>query len=323
MMPVVSVIITTYKRPVETVEPAVSSVLAQTFQKLEILIVDDNPDEWKLHYGLKELENKYAKDGVRYITYPGNHGACYARNVGLSEAKGEYVAFLDDDDEWMPHKLEKQFELMTDEDVAMVYCVVNTFHETSGKLYHGRKCVHHGMIYPQLIMENFIGSTSFPLIRKSCLLEIGGFNVLMQSAQDYDVWLRLSEKFRIEYVNEELGIYHVHSGEQITKNPDRKIAGLERLNAKNWNYLNQNSNKCAKWFRTIKIVPFYAMKGQWKNAIAIWWNSVKDNPAAIKINIQYFLEIALEYFKCRKNRGYRKEIRLYVTNVKGRCAYAC
>lgn len=191
MMPVVSVIITTYKRPVETVERAVSSVLNQTFQKLEILIVDDNPDEWKLHYGLKKLENKYTKNRVRYITYPGNHGACYARNAGLSEAKGEYVAFLDDD----------------------------------------------------------------------------------------DVWLCLSEKFRIEYVNEEPGIYHVHSGEQITKNPDRKIAGLERLNAKNWNYLNQNSNKSAKWFRTIKIAPFYAMKGQWKNAIAIWWDSVKGRCA--------------------------------------------
>ena len=76
MRPVVSVIITTYKRPVETVERAVSSVLNQTFQKLEILIVDDNPDEWKFHYGLKELENKYTKNRVRYITYPGNHGAC-------------------------------------------------------------------------------------------------------------------------------------------------------------------------------------------------------------------------------------------------------
>ena len=136
MMPVVSVIITTYKRPVETVERAVSSVLNQTFQKLEILIVDDNPDEWKLHYGLKKLENKYTKNRVRYITYPGNHGACYARN-----------------------------------------------------------------------------------------------------------------------------------------------AGLERLNAKNWNYLNQNSNKSAKWFRTIKIAPFYAMKGQWKNAIAIWWDFVKGRCA--------------------------------------------
>ena len=65
MMPVVSVIITTYKRPGETVERAVSSVLNQTFQKLEILIVDDNPDEWKLHYGIKELENKYTKKRVR------------------------------------------------------------------------------------------------------------------------------------------------------------------------------------------------------------------------------------------------------------------
>ena len=81
-------------------------------------------------------------------------------------------------------------------------------------------------------MENFIGSTSFPLIRKSCLEEIGGFDVLMQSAQDYDVWLRLSDKYSIDYFDEELGIYHVHGEKQITKNPDKKIAGLERLNEK-------------------------------------------------------------------------------------------
>ena len=113
MMPIVSAIITTYKRPIEVVERAVCSVIAQSFQKIEIIVVDDNPDEWKDKYRLKELENIFSQNGLRYITYSGNHGACYARNMGLSVARGEYVAFFDDD-EWLQDKIEKQIARMRD-----------------------------------------------------------------------------------------------------------------------------------------------------------------------------------------------------------------
>ena len=292
---------------------------------MEIIVVDDNSDEWKEIYGLNELENKYSRYGLRYITYSGNHGACYARNVGLSKAEGEYVAFLDDDDEWLPDKIEKQISRMTDENIAMVYCSAKTIHETNGRVSDGQRCVFRGKIYPQLIIENFVGSTSFPLIRKSCLEEIGGFDVLMQSAQDYDVWLRLSEKYSIDYVDEDLGIYHVHSGEQITKNPDKKIAGLERLNEKNKYYLEQESNKNAKWIRTIKIAPFYAMKGQCKKAMDLWWDAVKINPISLTTNTKYLLYVFMEYRMYKKKVGgavsHRIKPQTSLT-MEGRCLYA-
>ena len=92
-------------------------------------------------------------------------------------------------------------------------------------------------ICENLLIKNFIGSTSFPLIKTECLRNIGGFDPLMQSAQDIDVWIRLCEKYKINCVDEALITYHFHEGEQITTNPKKKINGAERLNEKNMKYL--------------------------------------------------------------------------------------
>jgi GT2 family glycosyltransferase len=136
-------------------------------------------------------------------------------------------------------------------------------------------------------VDNFIGSTSFPLLRTSALREIGGFDPLMLSAQDYDVWLRLSEKFTVSYVEEPLVIYHVHAGEQISKSFKKKIGGMERINEKNAAYLRKNRR--ARWFRNLKLVPMYAGDGQKGKALKYWWKAAWTCPWQVKQNLRYLV----------------------------------
>ena len=151
-------------------------------------------------------------------------GACVARNTGLQEARGEYIAYLDDDDEWLPEKLEKQLKIMGKTGVALVYCgCLKINDETRVYLKDSVSPQYYrGYIFDELIKKNFIESTSFPLLRTECLRKIGGFDPLMQSAQDYDVWLRIAKEYEVDYVKEPLVLYHIHPDERISTNPQKK-----------------------------------------------------------------------------------------------------
>ncbi len=119
MSPVVSVIITSYNRP-ELIHDAVRSVIDQTFKDYEIIIVDDASNE-QTQQSIESICKEF--DSIKYVHHTENKGLAAARNTGLSIAKGEFAAFLDDDDIWMPTKLEKQVKTIADcsKDVASIY----------------------------------------------------------------------------------------------------------------------------------------------------------------------------------------------------------
>ena len=288
----VSVIITTYKREPDLVIRAIKSVCVQTYSNLEIIIVDDSPADYPyrkdVEEQIKKCKNEYSID-IRYIAHERNRGACAARNTGLEAARGEYVAFLDDDDEWIPEKIDKQMNVMMEEDVALVYCGCICKNDTTGEMIKRKMEYHKGYIFDLLIYNNFIKSTSFPLIKKTCLQSIGGFDVEMQSAQDYDVWLRLSEKYQISYVAEPLVIYHIHDGERITANPIKRINGLERLNDKYKKYIEAHPEV---WYeRNIKLTTMYACVGEKTKALHIWAKCFYMCPQKIIESIKYLYYI--------------------------------
>src|SRR5258705_10332336 len=101
-MPKVSVIIPTYNRA-ECLRSAITNVLNQTFQDFEIVVVDDSSQDHT-----REVVNSLDDKRIKYIRHERNKGVAAARNTGVSNAKGDYIAFLDDDDEWFPEKLKKQ-----------------------------------------------------------------------------------------------------------------------------------------------------------------------------------------------------------------------
>ena len=136
-----------------------------------------------------------------------------------------------------------------------MYCGRYTFYAEENRTVEQKVKYYRGDVYKKLILDNFIGSTSFPLIRTSALEELGGFDEKMPAAQDYELWLRIARKYRVDYIEEPLVRYYVHNGEQITKNHTKKREGLERLNELNMDYL--KSHRKAHSIRILRLLKFY------------------------------------------------------------------
>lgn len=109
MEELVSVVIPTHKR-FEELFRAIDSVLKQTYSNIEIIVVDDNSQDKELRERIKEKIKKYSEN-IQYIENETNLGGAKSRNVGIEKAKGKYISFLDDDDEYYPEKIEKQYKL--------------------------------------------------------------------------------------------------------------------------------------------------------------------------------------------------------------------
>ena len=229
----VSVVIPTYQRPAEMVMRAVHSVLSQTLPPAEVIVVDDSPPGYCGSEDIKQAIVNLNRGDVILVRHEQNQGACAARNTGIVKAKGELIAFLDDDDEWLPEKLEKQTPLFADETVGLVYCDMTkiVLAKDGSVLRRQRRgpSFFKGMVQKRLACNNFIGSTSAVVVRKKCFDDVGLFQVELQSCQDFDMWLRISEKYAVDFVAEELVNYFCHGNEQISNNPNKRIQGIELL----------------------------------------------------------------------------------------------
>lgn len=284
MEDLVSVIITTYKRTPDIVRRAAQSVLSQTYKNIELIIIDDSPETYELRSKVRDMALSLGEK-VKYIQHKENVGACAARNTGIKNAGGEYIAFLDDDDEWLPEKITIQKSKIEGADVAMVYCG-NYICKSDGTKYIYRRVYKKEKIYNSLIFDNYIGSTSFPLIKKSVLDKLGGFDEQMPAAQDYELWLRIAKEYKIDYVEEPLVNYYIHDGEQITKNHKIKVEAWERLNEINMDYLKKHPRAYSKKIALIVALQAEfdikeAKKNFWKAAM-LWPLPTKDLIRAFK-----------------------------------------
>lgn len=215
----VSVIITTYKRDLKYVKEALDSVLNQTYKNIEVILVDDNGAESRYGDDLKKL--CLAKHNIFYFQNEKNSGAQFSRNQGILKSKGEYLAFLDDDDFWEKTKIEKQIEMFTDPSIGMIFCDGYSFEDGN---MNNLGCFREVSIFNRPIshemelFNDYIGSTSQVLIKRECFAKVGLFDCDMPARQDYEMWLRISNYYKIVGVAEPLLYYRIHSGERISKN---------------------------------------------------------------------------------------------------------
>jgi len=218
--PKVSVVIPTYNRPQKLLR-AVDSVMNQSYQDLEIIVVNDYPDEDN-----RDLLPSY--ESLSYIQHNKNRGAPIARNNGILAAQGRYIALLDDDDEWKPQKLEHQIERFDElsDDFGLVY---------SGRdIVRGGETVktyipeHEGKIYSTLLQKNIIPSET-PLIRRECFGVIGLFDPRFKSSQDWDLWLRIASEYKAAAVTKSLALSYESHNKRISTDMDRKYQGHKRL----------------------------------------------------------------------------------------------
>ena len=226
----VTAVVTTYHREPYIVQQALSSIAEQTYPIKQIILIDDNEDGNELSSKIREVCAQY-RNPV-YIKQNGNQGACTARNLGICHAEGEFVAFLDDDDQWMPEKIEKQIKVFEENDssVGLVFCSGIVLDEKTGIQSDYYNCgLKKDITFADMIVRDYVGSTSNPLIRKTCFDVVGGFWTDQPARQDYEMWLRISTKFRLLGIDEKLFIYSIHSGDQITKDDKKSYIGFKNI----------------------------------------------------------------------------------------------
>ncbi|ASJ02086.1 glycosyl transferase [Thermococcus profundus] len=221
--PAVSVIIPTHNRA-DLLRRAIDSVLYQTFEDFELLVVDDASTD-----NTPEVVESIDDGRVRYLRLKKNSGAPVARNTGIKKSRGEFIAFLDDDDEWLPMRLEvqvKKFEAL-EEEFGVVYGGFYYVSQQDGRILGKRLPQFRGDVYRRFLRENFVGSPTL-LIRRECFKRAGLFDPKLTSSQDWDMWLRIAKHYKFDYVNEIVAKYYVH-GRQISFNMNKYIPGRERF----------------------------------------------------------------------------------------------
>lgn len=203
-MPKVSIIIPTYRHR-DFVAATLQSVFAQTFTDYEVIVVNDgSPDD------TEAVLAPYADAGsIRYF-YQANAGQAAARNRGLAEASGEFVAFLDDDDLWGPEKLEWQVAALARDDRAvLVYGHVRSFSQSETATFRG-PCPS-GNVRKAILRHNWIWSLGQTLIRAAVLRSSGRFDPSIRSADEWDVYIRLSRMGTFIYEDREALAYRIHA----------------------------------------------------------------------------------------------------------------
>lgn len=269
MNDLISVIITTYNRP-DKVMRAVKSVLGQTYGCIEIIVVDDGSDEDVSSC----IKNEYG-DTLYFIKLSGNNGAPYARNAGIRQASGKYIAFLDDDDVWENTKLEKQLSVFVQakSNVGLVYCGFSYINNDNVFMKYYPK--YKGEVFRKLLHYNFVGSTSIPLIKTEALKVAGFFDENFKSFQDWDMWLRILENYSADYVNEVLVKREVH-GSQITGDIEKKLSGRKYYVEKYHDYLIENKPYLSHQYRALS--DNYFLLGSVCNGIDLCLKSFIVNP---------------------------------------------
>lgn len=214
-----SVIIPTCGR-VELLKRAVQSVLKQKSANFEIIVVDDSNTE---DASDNQLDKYFKQLNVIYLKSGGAKGGGYCRNLGLSYAKKELVAFLDDDDQWQPDKLYTQSLLMKNSDIALCYTAISICRPNGSLRYSFRKPGYSDH-FKSIMKKNFIGTTSSVVAWRSHLQQIEGFDSSLPALQDYDLYIRLLKRWKVVWIDKPLTWYDdQHSFQKVSGSRQRYV----------------------------------------------------------------------------------------------------
>lgn len=263
--PLVSVIIATYNRA-DYLKLTIESIINQTYNNIEIIVVDDGSPNNEAEI----LCGNYSK--VTYHKIENSGGPCKPRNIGIDHAKGKYIGFVDDDDIWLPEKVEIQVKILeTNREFGLVHCYCNLIDENGGHLNGsiGRPRYatdKHGDVKLKMI-GNWTLMMPTPLIDKKIIDEVGYFNTNMpQTAADVEYWTRCSFHTKFYYLDKCLVLYRKHS-DNMSSNPKpyvhvplhlKKVLISKyaegRISSKQYNLLLQNV--CYMQAKHVKKYPF-------------------------------------------------------------------
>jgi glycosyltransferase involved in cell wall biosynthesis len=210
MKPLVSVIIPTYNR-VDYLKLALKSVLEQAYKNIEVIVTDDGSTD-----DTAKVVADFNDPRIKYFYQKNTSLPAATRNLGLREASGEYIAFLDDDDLWCPEKLEIQVEYLRKHlEYYLVYSNAWFIDENGVRdgLLEKLESFKGGKIFEELVRYNCIPQLTV-LMKREVFEKIGFFNEdpTLRAIEDYEYWLRVALQYKIGFVKEPLAMYRVHSG---------------------------------------------------------------------------------------------------------------
>ena len=268
----VTVIIPSYNRE-KTIKRAVDSVLNQTYKDIEVIVVDDCSTDNTL-----DVVKSIKDSRLKVFKLNENSGACVARNFGIEKAKGEYIAFQDSDDEWLPEKLEKQMDVLeNNSNINLVFCQFNKIDNENTSVYPPLKT---GIITRKVLLEKSYVSTQTLIGRRECFSTVK-FDPQMPRLQDHDLVIRLSKKYCFYFVNEPLVNMYVQ--DDSISNNIKKLIDAEYL------LLTKYSEEVKSFpeFKYYNLTIFAAMKRRNKMKAGIEYKALYKMKPSFKRLLKY------------------------------------
>lgn len=237
----VSVIIPNFNR-VESFQRAVESVIKQTYENFEIIVVDDGSEQSVRNINRRFLEEvkrrKYFEgDGkIIYLENERNFGVSYSRNKGIKEAKGDFIALLDSDDEWLEQKLELQVKFFSETDFRVVH-TEEIWVRRGVRVNPMKKHKKEGGDIFFRSLELCLMSPSSIMLKKSIFDDYGYFDESLPVCEDYDLWLRITSKENVGFIESPLIIKYGGHSDQLSRKYEamdrwRVISLIKLLNSK-------------------------------------------------------------------------------------------
>ncbi|MGC9502456.1 glycosyltransferase [Baaleninema sp.] len=239
-MVAISVVIPVYNGEA-TIRSTLESVLDQTFRDFELIVIDDGSTD-----NTVDVVKSIADERISLYSYP-NAGQAESRNRGAKLASGEFLSFIDADDLWTSDKLDAQLQALKDHpDAAVAYSWTAHVDESDRFFRHGPRLSFEGNVYDKLIINDFVGSGSNVLVRKSAFFDVGGFETSFPPAEDWDLWVRLAAKYRFVVVPKAQILYRT-----LTRSASFNLAKMEASSLKVIDRIFETAPESLKPFKTL------------------------------------------------------------------------
>lgn len=250
--PLVSILTPTYNRA-DFLPLAIESVLNQSYTNIEMHLVDDGSTD-----NTSELVKKYLSDSRLHYYQQENQGQSVARNKALKHCKGDLICFLDSDNLFHLDKISTQVSILqSNPEVDIVYGDSELI-DINGEVFSTQNIKRHsGMIYEKMLLDNIVGMNT-AMARRKCFDELGGLDESIRVADDYDLWLRFSTKYRFLYEPAFFAQYRIME-DQISSDKSRRFESNRRIIEKS---MIENPELITDKYRNYVWCNFYVRKGR-------------------------------------------------------------
>jgi glycosyltransferase involved in cell wall biosynthesis len=290
-MPKVSVVIPTRNRA-DVVSRAITSVLTQTFSDFELVIVDDGSTD-----RTGELIRQIGDSRIKYLRHDTSRGVSVARNAAIARASGEFIAFLDDDDEWLPEKLRLQIECF-ERAPKGVGVVTTGYRVQSGaaRIVEEVMPSQRGWMFENVLRRGSFDHTSTVLARAECFDRVGPFDVTLRYAEDLDMWLRIAGEYQMDFVARLLvRVYPQVDG--LSNDHTLRAAGMEAHLRKFCDFFDSNGHVFSDRLKTLGTD--YCFAGNTRRGRQLFYRAIAHRPLSVKS----YMCVALSFMGSRAVRS--------------------